>query len=154
MKIIISPYSQKMRNGNKNPKDFSCWDRVIQILKADGHNVTQIGVTGEARFEGVDEFLVDTPMLELKGILMCCDVWISVDNFLPHMAALYGKPGIVIFGKSDPEIFGYPLHKNLLKDHKYLREFPYDIWEKIEFSEDCFVEPEVVCDAVKEFVNA
>ena len=50
----------------------------------------------------------------------------------------------MLFGQSDPLIFGHPENINLLKDRKYLREQQFWWWEQCEYKEDAFVRPEEV----------
>ena len=76
------------------------------------------------------------------------DIFISIDNFAPHLAWLLNKPGIVIFSQSDPLIFGHELHINLLKDIKYLRKNQFDIWETAIYNKEAFMEPQKVIEAL------
>lgn len=147
MKIVISPYSQKMRDGKLNPKNYPYWKQVIEGLK--DHELIQIGVNGEEKL--VEDCLFSLSQREIREATEDADLFISVDNFAQHFFHYYGKRGIVIFGKSNPSLFGYPENINLLKDRKYLREKQFDIWEAEEFSEDVFVSPEVVIQAVNTF---
>ena len=147
MTIVISPYSQKLRNSKINAKNYPYWQKLISLLRLYGHKVIQIGITGEEKL--VDDFRINLPIVELKRLLTTSDAWISVDNFLPHLAHLVGKPGIVLFGRSDPNIFGYKENINLLVDRTYLRPDQFNIWEPIEFDTSVFVEPEVVVDLLK-----
>lgn len=147
MKIVISPYSQKMRDGKPNPKNYPYWKQVIEGLK--DHELIQIGVNGEEKL--VEDCLFSLSQREIREATEDADLFISVDNFAQHFFHYYGKRGIVIFGKSNPSLFGYPENINLLKDRKYLREKQFDIWEAEEFSEDVFVSPEVVIQAVNTF---
>jgi ADP-heptose:LPS heptosyltransferase len=146
MKIIISPYSRGMRNGKKNPKNFPYWKETCMLLLAAGHELIQVGVEGEEML--VSDFRKGLSLDKLKQLINECDTWISVDNFFNHLANHTDKKGIVIFGMSDPRIYGYPQNINLLKDRKYLREKQYDIWEMMTFDENVFVKPEAVLKAV------
>lgn len=146
--IIISPYSQKLRNGKRNPKNYPYWQQVIDLLKARGFRITQIGRGDEVRLDRVDEFVTDQPLDVLRQRLRNCYTWISVDNFFPHLCHLEKKPGIVLWGRSDPKLFGYPENKNLLKNIGFLRPQQFDIWEVEEYSPLVFVDPQTVVDAV------
>jgi hypothetical protein len=75
----------------------------------------------------------------------------SCDSFFQHFCWDLGKPGVVVFGQSDPNIFGHPENINLLKDRSYLRDKQFWIWEQAEYKEDAFVNPEVVLEALKKF---
>lgn len=144
-KILISPYSAKLRNGQPNPKNYPHWPRLVQLLSQSGYEVIQIGIAGEDRIESVSQFIIGWPFDKLRQLAEDCATWISVDNFFPHFANCERlKPGIVLFGQSDPRIFGYPQNGNLLRGRDYLRQFPYDIWEAATYRADAFVYPENV----------
>jgi len=144
--IIISPYSKFMRNGAKHPKNYPYWE---EVLKHVNEPVIQVGVDGETQL--VSDFRKNLPLYELEKLVKECKTWLSCDSFIQHFCWDLGKPGIVVFGQSDPNIFGHPENINLLKDRKYLREKQFWIWEQAEFIEEAFVTPDVVIDALKKF---
>ncbi len=141
--IIISPFSRPLRSGKRNPKNYPYWKELIELLRSQGYKIIQIGVEGEEDLK-VDQFLKNKSFKDLKKLLKKVDFWISVDNFMNHFGSMVKKKGIVIFGKSDPEIFGYKQNINILKDRKYLRKDQFDIWEKENFEEEVFVLPEEI----------
>lgn len=147
-KIIISPYSRALRNGKNNPKNYPWWNEVVALLKEKGGRVIQVGTKGEKPLEGVETVEFNLPLKELRDMLDECDTWASVDNFFQHLAFLHGKPGVVVFGQSNPLIFGHPQNKNLLKDPKYLREKQFDIWESCQYLNEAFVSPDIVVAAL------
>ena len=147
-KIIISPYSRRLRNGKPNPKNYPFWGDLIKLLREKNMYVIQVGVRGEKELKGVDETQFNKPLKELVVLLSKCDYWISVDNFFQHLAYVNGKPGFVLFGQSDPNIFGHKENTNILKDRKYLRPLQFDIWERTEPNNECFVKPEIVVDRI------
>jgi len=152
MKILISPYSQKMRNNEENPKNFPHWKEVVNNLKQLNYEIIQIGVFGEEKInEKVDQFLLNLPQDEIEKLIKECDAWISVDNFLPHLCNLINIPGIVIFSKSNPKIFGYPQNINLLKDEKFLRWNQFGTWEEETFDIDSFVTAKTVISSILNF---
>ena len=150
-KIIISPYSRPLRDGKRNAKNYPWWEELIDQLKKTGeYHITQIGRTGEILLKNIDETKFNLSFDELKNLVNSCDIWLSVDNFFPHFCKAYNlKSGIVLWGRSDPEIFGYPTNINLLKDRKNLRPDQYNIWEAIEYSKDVFVTPDIILIEVK-----
>jgi ADP-heptose:LPS heptosyltransferase len=111
--------------------------------------LVQVGITGEKQL--VPDFRKDLSLAELKELIKNCHIWISVDSFFQHMGWDQKKPGIVLWGPSDPLIFGHPENKNLLKDRKYLTENQFLWWEGVDYSIDRFVKPEVVMEALKGF---
>jgi len=151
MKVVISPYSQKLRPPKEkevNPKNYPYWKELIELLK--GHEIIQVGVNGEQRL--VQDTRFNWPLNDLKNLISECDFWISVDNFFPHLAYHVNKRGVVLWGPSDPQLFGYPTNVNILKDKSYLRPDQYGIWESIEFDPNRFVKAEEVYKIVnKEF---
>lgn len=138
--VVISPYSRVLRNGKENPKNYPYWLELIEKLENRGANIIQIGTPGE--FQLVKDFRSNLKLTEIVDLLKGSDVWISVDNFLPHLAHLHGvRGGIVLWGKSDPRIFGYPENVNIWKGEEFLRKKQFDIWETEEFDKDVFIKP-------------
>lgn len=138
--IIIAPYAQKLRNGKENPKNYSYWPELIELIQAKGYSIVQVGVEGEKQL--VNDFRKNLSLTELKELVLQCKTWISVDSFFQHFCWDIGKYGIVIWGQSDPNIFGHPENINLLKDISYLLQKQFYMWELIEYRSDCFVMPE------------
>ena len=153
--IIIAPYSRKLRNGKRNPKDFPYWDKVLENLNKNFSDikVIQIGRSGEDRLPYTNDFITDLPLDQLQKLIEKCDVWISVDSFLQHLAAHTNRTGIVIFGKSDPNLFGYKRNINLLKSRTYLRDRQFSIWEEEAYDESCFVSPNTVVETIKKHLG-
>ena len=141
--IIISPCAKQMRNGKQHPKNYPFWKDVIEKLD---HDIIQIGTTGEVQL--VEQFLVDAPLQRLANLVKQCDTWIAVDSFFPHFCWDLKKPGVVLFGQSDPLIFGHPENTNLLKSRNYLREKQFWLWEQAEANDECWVSPEEVVRVV------
>lgn len=149
MKILISPFAKAMRDGKENPKNFPYWDELIFLLKH--HEITQIGVVGER--ELCNDCRFNLSLSKVAELIKECDLFISVDTFLPHAAQHYNKCGIVIFSRSSPTIFGYPNNINMLKDVKYLRpnKEQFYLWEQCTFNKDSFVSAKEVYDEVCKF---
>ena len=150
--VVISPYSQKMRNGKQNPKNFPYWQKLIDLMDKEGYAVDQIGVDEEVKLNGIRNYLFNLPLHELENKLHAgYSLFMSVDNFLPHLANALKIPTkfIVIFSKSDPKIYGYPQHTHVLKDRKYLRPDQFGIWEQCEYQEEAFISGEELFEIVK-----
>lgn len=144
--IIISPFSQKMRNGKVNPKSYPYWNSLLSLIK-DKH-IIQIGVEGEQKL--TEDVRFNLPIKEIERLVKGCDYWISVDTFLQHLAQRVGKKGVVIFGPSDPNIFGYPNNVNILKNRSVLRKAQFDIWESETFDPSRFLNAEEVYEIIKQ----
>lgn len=144
--ILISPWSRILKDGTYNAKNYPWWPDVIKGLQND-FDIVQIGVSGEQKL--VEDFRVNLKLIEIAQLLKDCYTWISVDNFLPHLAHLVDKPGIVLWGVSDPNIFGYKDNKNLLKARKYLRQNQFGIWDGVKHDSSVFVLPDRVIGEVR-----
>jgi len=132
MKILVC-------EGNiKNAKSYPFWPQPLEALKQ--HEIKKI--------EGILE------EHEIIDLVNWCDIWISIDSLLQHLAAFHKlKPGIVIWGKSDPEIFGYKHNINLLKDRKCLRPNQFAFWKDEPIDPEVFVAPEVILRAIEDMVQ-
>jgi len=144
--IIIAPYAQKLRTGKENPKNYPYWEELVYELQKT-IQVVQIGVEGEKQL--VEDFRKNLPISQLCELLKDCHTWIGIDSFFQHLAWREGKPGIVLWGPSDPLIFGHPENTNLLKDRSYLVENQFVWWEATEHKNERFVKPETVLEYLK-----
>lgn len=143
MNIVLAPYSRPLRNGKENPKNYPHWAELVRRLRYAEHTLIQIGLEGEPDI-GAHKHHKGLPLKDIGNLIVAADTWISIDSWLQHMAHHLGKPGIVLYGQSDPLIFGYPENTNLLKDRKYLRPRQFELWESAEYTEDAFVDAETV----------
>jgi ADP-heptose:LPS heptosyltransferase len=144
--IILSPYAKTMRNGQQHPKNYPFWEEVISQIN---EHIIQVGIDGEVPL--VDDFKKNLSLDDLATLIKEAKTWMSVDSFFQHYCWSLGKPGVVLWGQSDPVIFGHPENVNLLKDRTYLREKQFWLWEQCSFREDAFVTPDEVVEALKTF---
>lgn len=145
--IIISPWAKQLRNGQHNPKSpkQSWWRDLIAQLD---DQVVQVGVDGELQL--VDDFRKNLSLSELSDLVLSCRTWVSVDSFFQHFAWDLEKYGVVVWGQSDPNIFGHPENINVLKDRSMLMPNQFLIWEQIPYREDCFVDPQHVASLLRD----
>lgn len=146
MKIVLFPYAKTMREDKSHPKNYPWWPELVQKLQELGHTLIQVGVESEPRL--VSDFRPGLNFDELAALIKDCDTWIGVDSFGQHFCWDLGVKGIVLFGQSDPDIFGHPENVNLLKSRDYLRDRQFWMWEQAEFNKDSFVDPDVVISAL------
>lgn len=137
--IIIAPFTQKLRTGKLNPKQYPFWKELIQLID---EPIVQVGIEGEEQL--VPDFQKNLSIKDLRKLINECQTWISCDSFFQHLAWDEKKPGIVLWSVSDPKIFGHPENINLLKDRKYLATNQFLWWESIEHSNDRFILPNEV----------
>jgi ADP-heptose:LPS heptosyltransferase len=140
-----------MMNKKRNPKNYPYWKELLALLKKE--HIIQLGVKGKGEEKLTKDFRRDLSLGEIKKLINECDFWISVDNFFPHLAHHVLKPGVVIFGKSDPDIFGYPENINVLKDRKYIRKNQFALWEEEPYNEEVFVKPDLIIKNIKLISN-
>lgn len=134
--VIIAPYAKRLISGKRNPKDYPYWDQLVSGIKGP---IVQVGVDGEEQI--VEDFRRNLPISELRKLIRECRTWVSVDSFFQHLAWDEKRPGIVLWGVSDPLIFGHPENVNLLRDRKHLAQNQFLWWEYTEHSDDRFVGP-------------
>lgn len=152
--ILIAPFAKKLRWGeHPNPKNYPHWKELIRLLREKNHSdIQQVGIEGEEQL--VHLFHKNLTIDQLNLLIDDCSLWIGVDSFFQHLAWDRGKPGIVLWGPSDPLIFGHPENINLLKDRKYLRKEQFWWWEQCEYNEDAFVAPTDVLSVVESGIVA
>jgi len=143
--IIISPYSKALLNGKQNPKNYPYWKELIAMID---EPIIQVGIEGEKQL--VPDFRKNLPIPALRELLQQCRTWISCDSFFQHLGWDEGKKGIVLWGVSDPLIYGHPENINLLADRKHLAENQFLWWEFVEHRNERFVKPEIVLEHLKE----
>lgn len=150
--IIISPYSRPLQTNKLNPKNYPYWQSIINTLK-DEFDFIQIGTSNEMKLQNIYDYKYNLSFNELASLIQHseCHCWISVDNFLPHFCANINVSGIVIWGQSDPQIFGYDMHTNLLKSRDYLRSDQFSMWEQSTFDINVFISPTEVIKKIKQF---
>ena len=144
--IIISPYAKPLPNGGVNPKNYPYWKELLGLIS---EPVVQVGVTDEQQLTA--DFRKNLTMCELENLVQTCRTWISCDSFFQHFCWDLGKPGVVIWGQSDPNIFGHPENINLLKDRSYLYHNQFLSWDLIPLRQDCWVTPQTVVQALAKF---
>lgn len=141
--ILISPFSH---GGYINAKSYPYWNEVCDKLK--GYELVQIGVLGEPELPGIQLHLRGS-LKEVEDAIRKSDLVLCVDNFAHHCAWYLGKRAVVIWGPSDPEIFGHKEHINLLKSREYLRKDMFGFWRGYvwEHKEKGWVSPDEIVEA-------
>jgi ADP-heptose:LPS heptosyltransferase len=139
--IIISPFVKPLLDGKNNPKNYPYWETLIEMID---EPIVQVGVEGEKQL--VSDFRKNLSINELRKLIQECKTWISCDSFFQHLAWDEKKPGIVLWGPSDPLIFGHPENVNLLKDRSHLTPNQFLWWEATEHKNERFVKPKEVLE--------
>ena len=142
--IIMAPYAQKLRNGKQNPKNYPYWEGLIELID---EPIVQVGIEGEKQL--VPDFRTNLPISALRELLWQCRTWIGVDSFFQHLGWDEGIKGVVLWGPSDPLIYGHPQNINLLKGREYLTENQFLWWEATEHKNERFLKPKEVLEYLK-----
>ena len=169
--VLIFPWAKNLPEGKENPKNLpiDSIKEVVSLLRSVDIYVIQVSLPGE-RFVDADEIVFSPTPERLKEMLFACDAYISIDSFFPHFAHFHEKEaecmayksekgiktgkGIVVFGKSDPEIFGYKENTNLLKSRDYLRKEQFWLWTQTSYDENVFVSPnEIFLATIKKILK-
>ena len=127
MKILLC--RGNIQNAKSYPDDF--WEEFLALIK--DHEVKEI--TGIL------------PEQEIIDLVNWSDKWVSIDSFLQHLCAYHKlKPGVVLWGKSNPAIFGYKHNINLHKGRFRPDQFRW--WQDVKHDPNDFVSPEVLKNAI------
>ena len=140
--IVISPYS----NIVDHPKNYPYWEKLIEELNKSGLDIIQIGRSSELRLKGVKDFKTDLPFSEIEQLIKGSRCWVGVDNFLQHFVNCMDTPikGCVIWGQSDPFLFGYKYNLNLLMTRNNLRPDQFNVWFNVPIKNTVFYSPDTV----------
>jgi ADP-heptose:LPS heptosyltransferase len=144
MTILLAPFAarQPQLNGSGSPKDYPWTKDLVALIIAANHNLIQVG--GEGDEQVAPDFRKNLIFEEVGRLIESCDTAICVDSYLQHHCWYLNKKAIVLWGISDPQIFGHSLHNNLLKDRKYLRQNQFDLYYDNQHRPEAFVTPEEV----------
>lgn len=154
MKIIVAPYSRSRKDGKRNPKNYPWWQLLLEELASDRHELTVITYGEEEHINVAAKTYTPGRLYSVESLLESHDMFMSVDNYMQHMAHFLGVRGVVMYGPSDPRIFGYKENLNLYEDEKFFRPHQFQTWDECDFSEDAFMRPEKALPLIREFINA
>lgn len=149
--ILIFPWARMLPDGKPSPKNYPWWNEVVAgLMKVPmlGTGILQVSQKNEPGIPGASR-TDDVPIRDIERMLSTCETWISVDSFVPHLAHTIGQPGVVLFGPSDPLIFGHAEHINLQAGRQHLREWQFRHWSQVDPNPAAFVAPGLVIQAVQ-----
>lgn len=160
IKILLAPFSKPIPNGDKlipSPKDYPHWENLVSELKRTGrYEFGQISVTGQPELKLVSRYHQNLTYRQMVELVQEYDTFISVDTFLPHIAHLLGKVGVVLWGMGNPKYFGYEDNLNIYKDEKYFREdkLTWMVWAYTQANENAWDKPCTVANKIKSRINS
>ena len=141
--ILYAPFAARPHslNGSVSPKDYP-WAKELAQLLEEKYEVIQVGGNGDEQL--VKDFRKNLPFPEVSKLIKESVTGVCVDSYLQHHYWYFDKKAIVLWGISDPYIFGHMEQINLLKDRKYLRPNQFDLYYSNEVNPEAFVSPEEV----------
>jgi len=107
--VTICPSS----NGPRKEMAASQWEELVAIMAAHRVAAIQLGNKRDRYIRGAYNFLGLTTPAEALALLAKMKAVITVDSFLMHGAFMQKTPAIVLWGPTNPAVFGYDAHINL-----------------------------------------
>jgi len=133
-----------------HPKTYPFWEELVVELEKI-QPVVQLVRAGDKDL--VADVRRTYSPVDMAELMTQCSCWVSIDTFIPKFSRFFNKRGVVIFGPTDPLVFGFPENINLLKDRSYIRPDPDAPWGDDEVNDpEKFVSVDVVVNAVKELL--
>ena len=150
MRILFAPFAARAPSlgGRPSPKDYP-WAKELGVKLQENHEVIQVG--GSQDEQVAEDFRKNLSFPEVEELIKGSDTGICVDSYLQHHFWSVGRRAIVLFGISDPLIFGHSIHLNLLKDRSYLRPQQYDLYYTNQYCPEAFVSLSEILDALGNF---
>jgi hypothetical protein len=145
---LIQPYARILKNKKRNAKNYPFWPALVTKLQVEGYELTQLHCENEVRINKLPIF--EGKLSEVEKALANFDFFIAVDSFLPHMARIQNKNGVVLWGKSDPLLFGYPENLNLFGGREHMTRPQFLPWEEEPHDVKVFMKVDEVVKAVKD----
>jgi len=101
--LVIAPYSDSPRK----MMPLARWEAIVESLAKEGYVILQVGKSNEVPIRGAYSLLGLTTPQQLVSLLARCNAVITVDNFVMHCSHLAGTPAVVLWGPTDPCVYGY-----------------------------------------------
>jgi len=115
------------------------WVKFINSLRQK-HDIMHLGDASEPDFEGVSRFAGKTSIRESAALLNHCDVFVSPDSLLMHIANGLDIPSVIIFGGSRPvSCFGYEKNSNIADTPECSPCWIHDGYEECKESLKCLL---------------
>jgi ADP-heptose:LPS heptosyltransferase len=152
MRILYAPFAARSPSlsGQPSPKDYPHAKELAELLETD-HELIQVAGNGDVQV--AKDVRRNLPFKEVGKLIEESDTGICVDSYLQHYYWYLNRRAIVLFGPSDPVVFGHPENLNLLRDRSYLRPNQFDLYYTTDYKPEAFVSPQEVLDVLQEFTK-
>jgi len=139
-------------NGDDNPKAWPVSHVEALMNLAPEHDYRIVGAEGSAILQNPKITAVKGTRKELLDYIdKNVDLVIAIDSWIQHLVALNtSKPMIVLFSRSNPEIFGHKRSGviNLFESEDYFRSEPFYSWIGERVMPEALVSPEQVARSI------
>lgn len=114
----ISPKSIIISTGSQSPRKkwpIENWIKLTKKIKLSTKiPIVQVGLDIDEKIPGVIDIRGKTQPKHVLALLENAILSITVDSFLVHGSAWAQIPSIVLWGPTDPRVFGYDYHLNIV----------------------------------------
>lgn len=101
--VLIAPASASPRKAAPH----ALWEALVKRLRGEGVTVLQAGQARDRYVRGTYSLLGLTTPRQLISLAARCNLVISADNFIMHAVHLTGTPAVILWGPTDPAVYGY-----------------------------------------------
>jgi ADP-heptose:LPS heptosyltransferase len=89
------------------------WEALVRSMP--DHTFLQIGLPNEAKVESAVDLRGKVSFREALALIKHADSFLGIDSSFAHATNAFNIPGVVLFGATNPEIWGHPNNINLYK---------------------------------------
>jgi ADP-heptose:LPS heptosyltransferase len=109
-------------NGSYNERNIKSWSRdmptpIIDALVKqykNNYHILQVCKSKDLAHPEVQSITEPLNNLELLNLVRIAQKRVLIDSSLQHAAAAFKLPSVVLWNGTNPNVFGYELHKNIL----------------------------------------
>lgn len=130
--IIMHIHSRSSQNHHWS---HNKWVELIREMP--DYTFVQLGLPDELHVEGAIDLRGKTSLREAFALIKCADSFVGIDSNFSHVTNAFDIPGVVLFGDSDPLLWG---HENNINIYKKVECSPcyYYLWnEKCPYDHSC-----------------
>jgi len=92
-------------------------EELVSSLVDDGYFVIQTGRFEERKIRKTYSLLGSTSPLDIISLVKRVNLVVAPDSFVMHAARLTNTPAVILWGPTDPLVFGYDNHIHLTGEH-------------------------------------
>jgi ADP-heptose:LPS heptosyltransferase len=89
------------------------WEELIRRMP--GYTFIQLGLPDEEKIDGAVDLRGKTSIREAFAVIKFSSGFMGINSSLSHVSNAFNIPGVVLFGASNPEIWGHSNHTNIYK---------------------------------------